>query len=56
MIGILFGFYLTCAFAIGNETNYGNLSLNEAINTLLNHAKYDLQDAGLALFLSELKG
>jgi hypothetical protein len=45
-----------CAFAHDNKTEDQSLHVDETINKLLDHATYDLQDAGIAMLLKELKG
>jgi hypothetical protein len=52
---ILYGLYL-CALAHENKTKDQNISADGTINKLLDHATYDLQDAGIALLLKELRG
>jgi hypothetical protein len=52
---ILCGLYL-CACAHDNQTEDQNLSVDDTINKLLDHATYDLQDAGIAMLLKEPKG
>ncbi|XP_060588907.1 short-chain collagen C4-like [Ruditapes philippinarum] len=44
-----------CAWAHDNKTVDQSHSVDDTINKLLNHAKYDLQDAGIAMLLKELK-
>ncbi|XP_060576060.1 short-chain collagen C4-like [Ruditapes philippinarum] len=51
---ILCGLYL-CAWTHDNKTVDQNPSAGNTINKLLDHARYDLQDAGIAMLLKELK-
>jgi hypothetical protein len=50
---ILCGLYLS-AYAHDNKTV--DFSEDDTINKLLDHATYDLQNAGIALLLKELRG
>jgi hypothetical protein len=52
---ILCGLYLW-AWANDNKTVDQSPSVDDTINKLLDHASYDLQDAGIAMLLKELKG
>jgi hypothetical protein len=52
---ILYGLYI-CVWAHDNKTVDQYPSVDDTINKLLDHARYDLQDAGIAMLLKELKG